>query len=111
MTKAQRDELRRLLEAATPGEWTSKDWMVGANIDDARQFEIVLYTANNKRTRNERNRANAELIAAAKNAIRPLLNQLDALERELEFWRESHRKQYEWWEWEPAPPTTKEPSP
>lgn len=94
-TKPERDKLRALHEAATHGEWFVEDDLFlrcgrqcvldasGCRVDD---------------------RANLRLAAASHNALIPLLDRLEELERELESWREWHRKQYELWE-----PQTPEP--
>ncbi len=86
-----RKKLRRLCEAATPGPWERVDVHgialgVGKTTDQGktvRVFEMILntLTKESKEKDTKRIAANADLIVAARNALLPLLNDLDAAEK------------------------------
>ena len=67
-----RTELRRLLDAATPGQWEPEGSQVwgpdGVLVAAVREHSIIV------------DRPDAQLIAAAVNALPDLLDQLDAAE-------------------------------
>lgn len=49
----------------TPGPWSASNWRVCASVDDPEKFRYICDTANNAKTRNNENAANARLIAAS----------------------------------------------
>jgi hypothetical protein len=90
VTKAERDELRALLAKATPGEWRVSMTGYSVKSDDAVVPIVAAVHGGAQATlfQIERWLPNADLIAAARNAIGGLLDQLDAADETIAALRE-----------------------
>lgn len=75
------DELRRIEAAMTPGPWEGRDYLVSNN--PALPIECICWTAHNKPGRTTQALANARGIAAMRNALPTLLDDLAALRADL----------------------------
>ena len=83
-----RTELRRLLDEATPGQWEAEGSQVwgpdGVLVAAVREHSVIV------------DRPDAQLIAAAVNALPGLLDQLDAAESALARVRKLHERESFW---------------
>lgn len=105
MTKDERDALRKLCDAATPGPWAVSSAVnplcsTGQNIGGDNGNVCWSYGK-----RDADCVANAELIAASRDALPQLLDALDAadaensaLKRDAERWREVERRTMYWYD-------------
>ena len=76
-------EIRARLDAATPGPWTSNDYLVVVT-EAARNHPII--GAYSKHIAQARNEENADLIAHAPADIEWLLDEVDNLNKTLNEW-------------------------
>ena len=84
-------ELRKLLAAATPGEWQAYENRSGT-LYVAAGGEIVFFAANDDGTQD----ANTDLIVALHNATPALLDELDALRADAERYRWLRSNGHDW---------------
>lgn len=79
------ETLRRLDDAKTKGEWSSKNYRICANVSEPRAFPFayILDTASNKATRTPQNAANADFITFAANNFRRMIDERETIVADL----------------------------
>lgn len=92
MKKAERAALRALEAKATPGEWNAgQDFFDCADNNDWTEADKLRKSVAEQRARNSQEMVDAELLVAARNSLRSLLDQLDDAEaviKAVHDWRE-----------------------
>ncbi|WP_165618492.1 hypothetical protein [Mycobacteroides chelonae] len=78
----KRDELRALHAGATPDEWVAIEHLHAENAVAVKGFERTRRIADIRTDPRDYGRGNARYIAAAANAVIPLLDALEAVEAE-----------------------------